>query len=235
MIITECQQLIDLSKKKSELTQYSKNLDGFQTRQKQIQEGINKIYPLIQTLKVFREQGIINEELTAIKNDLLKFVIVVEQNFKKNPEWILDNNNFKGNIFDQGIKNITNNLNRKLKNSWQNYLKQKMPTTNQEILNLLEKITSFKDTISQIKRLRELIEKIEYPQKKEEFDLIDNYVKIIREKWNSLESDEIPDSIIIFLKAASNQGATLNLLTEEVKDWIIKHGLDNSIRITLIS
>jgi hypothetical protein len=39
--------------------------------------------------------------------------------------------------------------------------------------------------------------------------------------------------VLRFLRVAANEGATLGLLTPEVKDWLAKHGLIDSLRIRL--
>jgi hypothetical protein len=233
MITEQSQNLINLSQQKIKLQENAKHLEGFKTRQEQIEKAINTIYLLINLVKVFRQKGIANFDLTETVSKLLKFIQLAQTEFNKNPEWILDNNNFNGNYLQKSVDKLANQLQDQLKQTWQNYLKQKMPTTNPDLLNLLEKVASFKDTVTKIKRLDQLIKEYDYPQSKEEFNNIEQWINNLRESWENLNSDQVPDAVIRFLRAAANQGASLNLLTDEVKDWIIQHGLYDSIRIRL--
>ncbi|MBW4663523.1 MAG: hypothetical protein KME01_04865 [Chroococcus sp. CMT-3BRIN-NPC107] len=55
----------------------------------------------------------------------------------------------------------------------------------------------------------------------------------MREHWHNLSSDEVPETVLRFLKDAVDFGAPLNLLTIEVRDWLDCHGISDSLRIRL--
>lgn len=229
----KCQQLIDLSQRKIDLKKYAAQLDGFTSRQEKITNAVREIQPLIIALRVFRQKGIINFDLNQKVNTLLTFITSTEENFRKNPEWILDNNNFKGNIFTSNAENLRSTLRQHLCQAWKSYLTQQLPSTNKEMLEIFAKLESLRPTIQRISNLDRQIKEVEFPKNSEDFDRVDKLIEQLRQSLESLSSDKIPQNVQNFLKAAANQGATIDFLTAEVKEWLIQHRLADSLRIRL--
>ncbi|MGB8689359.1 MAG: hypothetical protein WCD53_18740 [Microcoleus sp.] len=233
MILQKSTQLIKLSQKRFNLQKYAKNLQGFQSRQQQIKQAVAETIPLVQCLRAFRQKGITNFHLTQKAEDLLKFIANVEAEFQAEPQWIIDNENFNEKIFTSRIKQFQNSLREQLSQSWQIYRSQKMPSNN-EILNLLDKISAFKPTVQRIRSLDSQIQDSNsIPKSSEDFDKVDGLIEQLKQCWDGLNADEVPEAVLRFLKVAANEGATLGLLTPEVKDWLTKHGLIDSLRIRL--
>lgn len=109
-----------------------------------------------------------------------------------------------------------------------------MPSTNSEILNLLARIEAFKNTVRQIQIIDGEIKNVTYPKDNADFIEYESKIKQLKHAWDSLSSDEVPEAVLNFLRAAANQGAPLNLLTSEVQDWINQHGISDSLKIRLI-
>jgi len=64
MLLEKSTQLIELSQKQINLQTYATNLDGFKSRQEQIEQAVAIILPLVQCLRAFRKKGITNLDLT---------------------------------------------------------------------------------------------------------------------------------------------------------------------------
>lgn len=234
MIRDKSQQLIELSQKKIALKKYATNLQGFQSRQEQIMQSVAEISPLVGAVKAFREKGIADFDLTHKADGLLGIIADTEANFQKNPEWILDNKSFKGNIFKSNVEGLKTALREQLSRTWKNYLFQHMPSTNNEMLSILAGVEAFKQTIQRIQRLDLQIQQAEFPKSSEEFESADRLIDQLKQTWNSLSSNEVPEDVLRFLRAAANQGAPIDLLTPEVKDWLTRHRIAGSLRIRLI-
>ncbi len=229
----KCQQLIDLSQRKIDLKKYAEQLDGFTFRQEKITNAVREIQPIIIALRVFRQKGIINFDLNQKVDTLLTFLTSCEENFRKNPEWILDRNNFQGNNFTSSVVTLKTTLRKNLCQAWKSYLTQHLPSINKEMLNIFIKLESLKPTIERIYILNRQIQEIEFPKNSEDFDRVDKLIEELKQSLDSLSSDKIPEDVQNFLKAAANQGATIDLLTLEVKEWLIQHRLAESLRIRL--
>jgi len=233
ILLEKSQKLIELSQDKIALQKYANHLDGFKARQQLISQAVTNITPFVRAFRAFRQRGLVTFDLTQKVDKLLEFITIAEENFKQNPEWILDNRNFKGNIFISSLEGLTKTLTQQLLQAWKNYLTLRIPSTNQEMLNLLGRVDAFKSTVQKIRNLDVLIPREQFPKSCEEFENIDRLIDQLRESWKSLSSDEVPEAVLRFLRATASQGASLTLLTPEVQDWITRHGISDSLRIRL--
>lgn len=234
MLLEKSKQLIELSQKRIALKNYADHLQGFQGRQEQITQAVAGILPLVEALKEFRKRGIANFDLNQKADTILSFLTTTEDNFWKNPEWILDNKNFKGNIFISSVESLKSTLKQHLCQAWRSYLTQHMPSTNNEMLDLLARVEAFKPTVQRIQSLDLKIQQVEFPSNSEEFESADKLIDQLKQTWNSLSSNEVPEDVLRFLRVAANQGAPIDLLTPEVKDWLTRHRIAGSLRIRLI-
>jgi hypothetical protein len=234
MLLEKSQQLSQLSQNKINLQKYASNLQGFQSRQQQIEQAVTGTLPLVQSLRAFRQRGIANFDLTQKADSLLKFIANVEGKFQEDPEWIISNENFNKNNFDYRVKDLQKALKEQLNQAWLLYRTQKMPNTDSEILNLLDKVSEFKRSIQQIRNLDLQIQQSNsIPESSEDFEKVDRLIEQLNQCWDKLDADEVPEAALCFLRVAANQGAALSLLTPEVKDWLTKHGLIDALRIRL--
>jgi GGDEF domain-containing protein len=235
MLIEKSQELISLSQRKIDLYQYAQNSNGFQERHRQINQAVVELSLLIETLRIFRQKGMIAFDFSPKITPLLEIVSNIKDKFQENPEWIIDNKNFNGKKFQSDLDNLTNLLKQQLLQSWRNYLARRLRSTKSEFFDLLSRIDAFRATIQKIRNLDRLIKRDEFPKNKEEFDNTEQIIYQLEELWNNLNTSEVPDVVLCFLKASvSQEGAPLNLLTSEVRDWITKHGVSEVLRIRLL-
>jgi hypothetical protein len=235
MLIEKSQELISLSQRKIDLYQYAQNSNGFQERHRQINQAVVEFSLLIETLKIFRKKGMIAFDFSPKVTPLLEIVSNIKNKFQENPEWIIDNKNFNGKKFQSDLDNLTNLLKQQLSQAWRNYLTRRLPSTKSEFLDLLWRIDTFRETVQTIRNLDRLIKRDEFPKNKEEFDNTEHLIYQLEELWNNLKTSEVPDVVLHFLKAsASQEGAPLNLLTSEVRDWIREHGISEVLQIRLL-
>ena len=234
MLLEKSTQLIDLSQNKINLQTYATNLQGFQSRQEQIKQAVDGTLPLVQSLRAFRKKGIANLDLTQKAEILLTFIANVEEKFQADPQWIIDNENFNKKKFTSRIEQLQKALEEQLSQAWRRYRNQNRPSTNNEILNVLDKVSAFKPTVERIRSLDlQIRESNSIPESSEDFDKVDQLIDELKQCWDGLNADEVPEAVLRFLRVAANEGATLGLLTPEVKDWLAKHGLIDSLRIRL--
>ena len=220
MLLEKSTQLIELSQKKINLQRYATNLQGFQSRQQQIEQAVAGTLPLVQCLRAFRQKGIANFDLTKKSDELLTFIANIEAEFKADPEWVIKNENFNERDFKLKREQLQKALENQLNQAWRLYRSQKMPSTNNEILNLLDKVSAFKPTVQRIRSLDlEIRESNSIPQNSEDFEKVDRLIEQLKQCWDRLDADEVPEAVLHFLRVAANEGATLSLLTPEVKDW----------------
>lgn len=234
MLLQKSHQLSELSQKTMNLRKYAENFQGFQSRQKQIEQAVAGTIPLVQSLRAFHERGIANLDLTQKADSLLKFIANVEAKFQEDPQWIIDNENFNNKIFTVAVNQLQNSLREHLIQAWRRYRIEKMPNTNKEVLNVLDKVSAFKPTLQRIRYLElQIQDSNSIPESLEDFAKVDRLIEQLKQCWDKLDADEVPEAVLDFLRVAANEGATRSLLTPEVEDWLTKHGLIDALRIRL--
>ncbi|OKH55507.1 hypothetical protein NIES2101_03715 [Calothrix sp. HK-06] len=235
MLIEKSKQLIQLSQDKLNQEKIAKNLQVFQSRQKQITEAVATTQTIVEALQGFRNRGIMITGGLQKVNDLLSIVVNAEAEFQKNPEWIIGDDKFKGNELKSNVAALKSIIEQQLSRAWKNYLEEKkIPNANSEMLTVLEKVKGFKFTIQQIRSLDEDIKEIKFPKNNVDFEKYERKIEQLKQCWGNLNSDDVPLGVLELLKAAANQGASLELLTDEVKDWIKKYNISDSLKIRLV-
>ena len=208
MLVEKSTQLIELSQNKINLQRYATNLQGFQSRQQQIEQAVAGTLPLVQCLRAFHQKGIANFALAQKADTLLIFIADVEVKFQEEPEWIIDNENFNEKNFTSRIKQLQKALEEQLSEAWRRYRNQNRPSTNNEILNLLDKVSAFKPTVERIRSLDlQIRESHSIPQSIEDFEKVDRLIEQLKQCWDRLDADEVPEAVLRFLRVAANEGA----------------------------
>ncbi|MCW6036018.1 hypothetical protein K4A83_06995 [Spirulina subsalsa FACHB-351] len=235
MLLEKAQQLSTLADQKIQREKYVKHRQGFESRQKQIENAIASLEPLDNAVKIFRDRGLADFDVSNKADQLLGLIIQAKKRFEENPEWIIENNNFDGNRFKSSIDSLAKSLRQHLERNWKQYLAQQMPSTNDELLNLLAKIPSFRADVEHIQKLKADIDQVEFPETQSIFGHLENSIKNLKKCWEDLSGDDVPEAVLIFLRrAADPEGATLDLLTPEVTEWLDRHQISQALRIRLL-
>lgn len=236
MLLEKSKQLIELSDKKINIQENNRQREGFETRRNELKDMMNQIIPLINLFKLFQSRqlvdaSLVNEIINQV-DQLLSDINFVKDNFNQDSQWILDNQKFKAKDFKRNINSLMNKINQRLQILWESYKINKLPSTNEEILRLLGGINAFKSTVERVNYLRRQIPQ-ELPTNEAEFQKIEETINNLKQTWESLSSENVPENVIRFLRAAASQGASLKLLTPDVQSWLDEHQITNSLRIRL--
>ena len=118
-------------------------------------------------------------------------------------------------------------LERRATGAWQRYTAQKMPDISAEVLTALEDDPRAGSTVARIMRLSEGLRRlrdrpIPSPEALKEFD---ETTAQLRSAWSVLDVASLSEEIVAFLRAANSaQGAPLDSLTEQVREWLEQRG-----------
>lgn len=231
MFLEDCQKLSQQVQNVVALKKYATDLGKFRDRQNRIEPLVEELHSLVIALKAFREKGLGNFDCTQKADELLKEVATTLMEFRKDRGWLIEK--FKSNTLQIKVTAIRNELETYLKQGWAEYKKQHMPNTNNELLELLARIETFKPTVQTIQRLLNQLKVIDFPKDSQQFKQIDRAIDNLTTAWNSLKSNEVPEVVLNFLRAAATHGATIDLLTSEVQNWLNEHGISRFFYIRL--
>lgn len=235
MLVQKAQELSALADQKIQNEKYVKHRQGFESRQQQIENAIASLESLAVAVKIFRDRGLADFDVSNKADKLLGFIIQAKKLFGEDSEWIIDNNNFDGNLFKSSIDSLAKSVKQHLERNWKHYLAQQMPSTNDELLNLLAKISSFRADVEHIQKLKADVYKVKFPETESIFEYLENSIKNLKKCWEDLSGDDVPEAVLIFLRrAAATEGAPLDLLTPEVTEWLDRHHISHALRIRLL-
>lgn len=231
MLVEDCNQLSQLAQNVIDFRKYASDLEKFRDRQNKIEELVKSLRPLVIALQTFRERELINVDLSQKADLLLTDVVTTLAEFHKDRGWLLEK--FKLNTLKFKVDELKNELNRHLHQAWTDYKKRRVPNTNSDLLGLLARIQTFKPTVQRVHSLLAQIDAVDLPKDSNHFHLIDQAIDNLAEAWSSLKSDEVPATVLDFLRAAATHGATIDRLTPEVQDWLSEHGISRFFYIRL--
>ncbi len=233
MLTTQTKELMEVIEQRNELRENIERIQGFQTRLDELEELKKEIEPLAQTCFAFRECGIGRFNEPDYLNNLIEIAMELKKSFKNNPESIIEAKSLLQ--LKQGYIGLCGLLKSNLTSEWERYVIKNIPPSNSELLNVLGRLPTFAATVSKIKRLSEQIMSMKQclPKDKEGIKAFDSKVEELKLAWQKIGSDEVPKSVLQFLQGAVSGGAPLNLLTDEVRQWLAIHGLSTSFRINL--
>lgn len=118
-------------------------------------------------------------------------------------------------------------LERRATGAWQRYTAQKSPEISVEVLAALEDDPRAGSTVVRIEHLADVLRLLRerpFPTP-EELARFDEASAQLRSAWSTLDVEGLSEEIIAFLRAAnSDQGASLDLLTVQVREWLEQRG-----------
>jgi len=231
MLIDDCNRLSKLAQNATNLKKYAADLGKFRDRQSKIEPLVQELSPLVTALRAFREKGLANFDCSQKADVLLLEVTTTLDEFHKNRGWLIEK--FKSTILQNRVSTLKSELEGYLKQAWADYKRQRTPNTNDELLELLARIETFKPTVQTIQRLLNQLKVVDFPKDVQQFEQIDQAIDDLSIAWNSLKSSEVPEAVLNFLRATATHGATIDLLTPEVRNWLNDQGITRFFYIRL--
>lgn len=231
MLVDDCQQLSQLAMHVGSLRKNATDLKNFRDRQDKIESLVDELHPLIIALRAFRERGLVNFDCSQKADVLLTEITTTLTEFQKEREWLIEK--FKFNTFQIKVTALKSELESSLEQAWIGYKNRRISGINEELLELLAKIETFKLTVQTIRRILNQLKTIDFPKDGQQFEQIDQAINDLSTAWNNLKSGEVPEAVLNFLRAAATHGATIDLLTPEVKNWLNNQGITRFFYIHL--
>lgn len=225
MLLDDCHLLKDKIADLKTVRVNSENIGLFQQVHEQLKTAIVNTKSLNTTLELFKKKKIGVSNLPSYDASTLQEELSeVYSTYKKNADGI---------VRDKTLREILNNklpwfnpkVNEALVVAWQQYTYDKVRKVDSASLAVLGTIPQFKSTIKNIHELQQDIGRIHstLPMKDTDIYQFDKKADELSQKWQMLDAEGIPESVVVFLRAVgSGGGASLDLLTDEVRNWLME-------------
>ena len=132
------------------------------------------------------------------------------------------------------FKRLAQQIEAAVETSWSQYKPKASPKVDASQLNQAEQQPAFQPAVKELRTKIKLAERasVSAPADEQGFSELETIWNRIRELTETLPAVADDPAIQEFLKAVNSQnGAPLELLTDEVRTWLLKNGMDDKYRI----
>ena len=221
------------AQRKQRLQEQQERLADFQARERDFREHAGSLATLMQTYRLFEKNGIDFEETRGEVGPTLDRLRKVREQFEEDPGYIIDRQGSLRSLWKR-IESHRDGLRLQLDKAWRQHVRDHAPGQDEEVLDVLGRIPDFEKPVQRIRTQASRLErkKETLPRTEEDLQAIHALSESIGEAWQSIGSGELSDDVLAFLKAAASQsGASLDLLTPGVRDWLEREGLTESFAV----
>lgn len=139
-------------------------------------------------------------------------------------------------VLIQPLQQLPTKASSALLNAWQAWARQLLPSIDTEVLDILGGIASLKGSVDTVRALRREADMACgcLPTSDDDINHVKQLADSIRTAWHNLAGEGVPTDVLAFLRAAgSRDGASFNILTTTILDWLTTHGLQDSLRVRM--
>ncbi|MEW9525951.1 hypothetical protein MRBLRH8O_003813 [Agrobacterium radiobacter] len=208
----------------------------FQSRANQLKTASEKLSSVRKALRKMRDAGI---EIDFVPSDGLTLAERAKDlriAMSGNPSAINDPAlNLKYDFLDR-LASVATAADRMISASWKSYVRKRAEFGSSDILDALAAIPQFRPSVIRIRQCRTALEAFgeTVPEDPKATVLrLDALVAEHEKSWSELSANDIPPSVVKFIRDAANDGASLTSYSDEVRHWLDKQNLVASFRIRL--
>lgn len=120
--------------------------------------------------------------------------------------------------------------------AWQSYVAKRAEFGADDVLSALAKIPQFRPSISRISQIRADVARFGTMLPEDPQGAISKLDALLVEHeaaWRALAADDIPHSVVAFIRSAASSDALLSAYTHDVRAWLENRNLLDAFRIKL--
>jgi hypothetical protein len=120
--------------------------------------------------------------------------------------------------------------------AWKNHVDESSKLGSEDVLNALEALPQFRESITKIRQCRSKIALLADSLPEDPVAAVAQLSALVsqhRAAWSEMTADGIPAAVIAFLRSCAAEGAALTSLTEEVHVWLESRDLLSAFRIRI--
>ena len=226
--IESLQSLKDLAAQAAEFEQRAKTLEGL----------ANEFEELRVPAAVLEEVGIEVSLDAKLLGALHSKAVLLKDGYTRERNFILTP--FPGEDFRFVFVNPCVSFKKKTKaalhDAWLGWVQKNTPAIDHDVLQVLSTINALGTAVASIQAVLGVIHRLAtiLPQSVNEARQVVALCSQVNEAWHQLAGDGIAQEVLAFLRAAGGSvGATYDLLTPSILEWLDEHNLRHVLRIRL--
>lgn len=234
MLIDQANALAERIAGYQKLKAQAHHAQAFETRAVQLQKAASGLANAVGAIKALKAAGVPVAFKMASKDQTRARTAQLKQGFAKDPAFI-DNPGFDLRFeYVQPLAGVAESVRTAALKAWQGHVATRRERVSAEILKALSAVPQYRPTVVTVQRCQAQIDQLA-ASLPTDIAIADRQLIALadeqREAWGKLTGGELPDAVVLFLRASMGEGAELRLLTGEVLDWLNGRGLDAAFRI----
>lgn len=120
--------------------------------------------------------------------------------------------------------------------AWREWVETRSNLGSEDVLNALAALPQFRASIATIRQCRLSIAALAASAPVDPVqatDQVDALLDAHQKAWAALTAEDIPQSVLGFIRACAGDGASLEMLSDEVLDWLNSRSLTSAFRIKI--
>jgi hypothetical protein len=233
MLVEECGRIQQRIQDYLELRAAAEVADAYATRLNMLKSAADVLYPLVQSHRALRARGIADDLPTSVSDGIRSRLGQVRSEYVRGPDSILAQQAL-GTI-PRDLQGLAQRISAKLAASWTAYVDGQHVEISEQLLAVLDQVPDLRAATKQVRSLQVQISvrRATLPKTEPDIDALDRLVVELRLKWHQLAGDGLPTSVLAFIRGAASGGAQLELLTDEVREWLVSRGVKDAFHVVV--
>lgn len=208
----------------------------FSTRARQVGEAAALVAQARAALDCFSKAGIAVKYHPTGVEELSDKATKLRAIAAENPAGLADPPfNIKHEFTDR-LKSLATAARGSIEEGWRRYVAENGPSGSDEVLEALGRLPQMRAGVLRIRQCRQRLALLAATVPVEPERAIEQLKELTDElgsAWAMLTADNVPPSVLQFLRACAADGAPITAFTEEVRDWLESRDLLGSFRIRI--
>lgn len=234
MLLDQTDALAERITNYQQLKAQARHAQAFETRAAQLHKVASGLANAVEAMKALKAVGVPIAFKMAAKDQTRARTAQLQQGFAKDPAFVDDPGFDLRFDYSQPLAGVADTVRAATFEAWQKHVAARRERVSADILKALSAVPQYRSIVATVQRCQTQIDQLVsvlpdniLAADKQLSELSDEQ----REAWQKLTGGELPNEVVLFLRASMGEGAELRLLTAEVLDWLKSRGLDSAFRI----
>jgi len=203
--------------------------EAYQTRLTQIKTDADRLLELMRTREALLRHTIEIEPIGEMVSRVEPRLRDLRDRYDADPS-IITPQQALGTI-PRDVSQLSSRLQEKLVNAWRAYTETNTIDVPDAFLAIFDQVPEARTTVGRIRTLRQNLSSRRARLPATDTDIASFRTDVEHLKTLVRELEGFPPAVLAFLRAAASGGAEIELLTDEVRQWLTERGMKNAFRI----
>lgn len=234
MLLDQAKNLSDRIALYQTLSEQAHHAQTFETRANQLQKVATSLRDAVNAVEALKQACVSVPFKMGAKDQSRSRTAQLQQGFVRDPSFVDDPGFDLRYEYTVPLGGLADGIKASALKAWEAHVSARRERVSPEILSALKAVPEYRPIVATVQRCQEQIESLASTLPSDIADADQRVAGLAadqRKAWQQLTGGDLPESVVLFLRASMGEGAELRLLTSDVIDWLKSRGLDSAFRI----